>query len=103
MTARPQPWRRSGRTCAPLRTAASSAIKAGDYLPAALARHSRDLLAAVEAALKLADEALPVDRDYGGEPIWWNLTPDEIREAITREITGTPETRSTADRTTQED
>jgi hypothetical protein len=41
---------------ADLRTAADSgllAVKAGDYLPAALARHSRTLLAAVEAALKL--------------------------------------------------
>jgi hypothetical protein len=33
-----------------------SGIKAGDYLPAALARHCGDLLAAVDAALKLADD-----------------------------------------------
>jgi hypothetical protein len=40
---------------ADLRTAADSGllgVKAGDYLPAALARHSRALLAALEAALK---------------------------------------------------
>ena len=44
---------------ADLRTAADgglSGIKAGDYLPAALTRHTRTLLAAVEAALKLADD-----------------------------------------------
>lgn len=49
---------------------------------------ARRLLAAVEAVLKLADEAEPVARDYGGEPIWWSLTPAEIREAITRELSG---------------
>jgi hypothetical protein len=46
------------------------------------------LAAALEAVLKLADEAEPVDRDYGGEPIWWSLKPAEIREAVTRELTG---------------
>lgn len=51
-------------------------------------RTSLRLLAAVEAALKLADEAEPVDRDYGGEPIWWSLQPAEIREAILRELSG---------------
>lgn len=30
------------------------------------------LLALARAVLKLADDAVPVDRDYGGEPIWWS-------------------------------
>lgn len=46
------------------------------------------LLAALEAVLELADEAVPVDRDYGGEPIWWNLTPAGLREAISRALLG---------------
>jgi len=52
-----------------------------------IARHAASLLAAVEAALKLADEAEPVARDYGGEPIWWSLTPAELRAAITAALT----------------
>jgi hypothetical protein len=43
---------------------------------------------ALDAVLKLADEAQPVERDYGGEPIWWDLTPEEVREAITRGLSG---------------
>ena len=46
------------------------------------------LFAALEAVLNLADEAEPVDRDYGGEPIWWSLKPGEVREVITRVLTG---------------
>jgi hypothetical protein len=46
------------------------------------------LLSAVEAVLKLADDAVPVDRDYGGEPIWWDLTPDGIRAAVLSALTG---------------
>lgn len=46
------------------------------------------LLGALDAVLKLADDATPVERDYGGEPIWWNLTPEEIRKAITSKLTG---------------
>lgn len=65
---------------ADLRAAADgglSGIKAGDYLPAALARHTRDLLAAVEAALALPaewrreSEAL---RDAAGKV--WEDAPD---------------------------
>jgi hypothetical protein len=46
------------------------------------------LLAALEAVLSLAADAEPVERDYGGEPIWWSLTPEEIREAIARGLGG---------------
>lgn len=46
------------------------------------------LLALARAVLKLADDAVPVDRDYGGEPIWWNLTPEEIRSAVLAALTG---------------
>lgn len=54
--------------------------------------HSRQdvsrLLAAVDAVLKLASDAEPVNRDYGGEPIWWDLTPEEIRSAVLAALTG---------------
>jgi hypothetical protein len=53
----------------------------------------RSLLAAVEAVLKLADEAhvMLADREYWhepSEPVAWDLDPAKVREAITRELTG---------------
>jgi hypothetical protein len=45
------------------------------------------LLKAVEAVLELAGRALPITRDPDGEPMYWDLSPDQIREAITAELT----------------
>jgi len=67
-------------------SAQSGAAARGDYIKSAA--DVPRLLAAVDAALKLADEAEPVERDYGGEPIWWSLSPAELRAAITAALTG---------------
>ena len=69
-------------------------IKAGDYLPAALARHSRTLLAAVEAVLELADELehietgppSGVEDESAALGIRWCAT--RLREAITSALAG---------------
>ena len=67
--------------------AAFSGISVGGVI-AASALDVPVLFAALEAVLNLAGEAEPVDRDYGGEPIWWSLKPGEVREVITRKLTG---------------
>lgn len=46
------------------------------------------LLGAVEAALKLADGAEPSIFSEDGVPLWWNLDPATIREAITSALAG---------------
>lgn len=49
------------------------------------------LLAALEAVLKLADEAGPTVTDWPDERhiYGWTLDPAKVREAITAELTGT--------------
>lgn len=43
---------------------------------------------ALEKVLKLADEAEPSIFGEDGVPLWWNLDPAMIREAITSALAG---------------
>jgi hypothetical protein len=45
------------------------------------------LVAAVEAVLKLADEACELEVD-GARMDWWDTSPTRLREAITAALTG---------------
>jgi hypothetical protein len=59
-------------------------------------RHSGEnilaLVAALEAALKLADRARGVH--WGGRYLGWDLDPADLREAITAALTGEPVPRT---------
>ena len=49
------------------------------------------LLAALRAVLELAEDAALMSIDASGAACAWDLDPAKVREAITREITGTGE------------
>jgi hypothetical protein len=72
------------------------AAAASSYPPAVMTLRSAALLAAVEAVLKIADDAHEYDT-FGSGDMHWDITPGEIREAVLAALTGREGTDAEAD------